>query len=932
MITAAPIASNPLTAEQRRIVEFGDGPLVVIAGAGTGKTKVIVERVKCLLDTHDDLLPEQILVLTYNVKAAKELQDRLDRAVGPAIRARMTVSNFHSFCHRILSESAGEAGMPPNPDVLDGIGQFLLIRDLRPELGLRYHLTDWTLAEMVRFINRAKDELVSPADFEAFVETERAVFEKRYGSYVDAAARLDTQGNLRGPREVRKAYADVRRGERAEERGAGATYNPASIESTADREARRAVLGTGGVQARARYAPEQLAQIDQLAASYVVDGAALEVMRLLELAAVYRAYQVELTARGALDFGEQIAAVSQLFKVRPNLLRRWQRQFRYILVDEFQDANIAQIELIELLGRTPDRPDNVMVVGDDDQSIYRFRGASFAAFSEFDRRFSKPPTHDPTAPPPGPPTRLRIEENFRSVGHVLTAANRLIERNETRFEPDKHLRTERERGEPVELITCAGPEDEAVVIVDAIRARVGGAGGPGAATAAPRWSDVAILYRKHKHREDIVARLRDEDIPYTVVGGLSLFATPEIRDLEQGLRAIADPHDDVALTRMMTAGPWRLDALEILRITRMARFDKRHLIEAVHEIVDKGEIKIDQVDEGGQPLTGAPSQTVDADATTRARLRRLLGVLDELQPKTWRDGPFTILERYLEMGGQVLDMIAVDTTDAHRIVTNIASFLRFASDWQQAHPNGTLAGFVDYLDAYQAAGGELPTSVELTEDVEGVRLMTLYQAKGLEFRHVFVPSLLEGEWPTREGWGGYFPTELLREPVPEGDMHTEEERRLLYVAMTRAQDRLTLTTQAGPAVTKGPSLFIGELLEGAGPELRHTNRAGTATNGAGEDGALEDPDVLELELDVAGAALDRSTTLIRRVMPLPSKRERRLALRLRATELIGLLEGGDRGGPGDPGRPRRGSRRSSRQSGTRRRSAPTRLGRGTWTR
>ena len=165
--------------------------------------------------------------------------------------------------------------------------------------------------------------------------------------------------------------------------------------------------------------------------------------------------------------------MTQLFKTRPNVLRRYQRQYRYILVDEFQDANVAQIELIELLGRAPDRPDNVMVVGDDDQSIYRFRGASFAAFAEFDARFARPPAHDPTSTPPGPPPRLRLEENFRSVGHVLTGANRLIEVNQLRFLPDKRLRTERPDGEPVEIHTCSGPDDEAVAIVDAIKALVG---------------------------------------------------------------------------------------------------------------------------------------------------------------------------------------------------------------------------------------------------------------------------------------------------------------------------------------------------------------------------------------------------------------------------------------------------------------------------
>ena len=232
------------------------------------------------------------------------------------------------------------------------------------------------------------------------------------------------------------------------------------------------------------------------------------------------------------------------------------------------------------------------------------------------------------------------------------------------------------------------------------------------------------------------------------------------------------------------------------------------------------------------------------------------------------------------MTGQVLNLVAVGTTDAQRVVANIASFMRFAADWQSAHPNGTLGDFVAYLDAYQAAGGELPTSVELTEDVTGVRLMTLYQAKGLEFPHVFVPSLLEGEWPTREGWSGYFPAELLREQTPGGDIHTEEERRLLYVAMTRARETLMLTTHGGPAAAKAASLFIGEILEGATDELRHINRT--------ESLAATEPDT-----DDGAAAPDSTLALLRKVMPMPSKRERRLVLRLRATELIGLLEGTD---------------------------------------
>src|SRR4029078_13688132 len=159
----------------------------------------------------------------------------------------------------------------------------------------------------------------------------------------------------------------------------------------------------------------------------------------------------------------------------------------------------------------------------------------------------------------------------------------------------------------------------------------------------------------------------------------------------------------------------------------------------------------------------------DISAALRAKLRQVRGVIDELNPLVYREGPHTILERLLERTGVVLDLIAADTVEAKRSVANIASFVRFAADWQRANPGGTLAGFAAYLDAYQSAGGELPTAVELAEDVDGVRLMTLYQAKGLEFPIVIVPQLVDGEWPTKEGLSGYFPKELLRAHSPGVD-------------------------------------------------------------------------------------------------------------------------------------------------------------------
>ena len=383
-ITAPGTIADDLTPEQRRIVEAGDGPVVVIAGAGTGKTRVIVERVRWLLEAkgapaapapfpdapignagvrvfppaaepaprHGNpfdgpLSPEQILVLTYNVKAAAELGQRLDQAVGPATRSRMSVSNFHSFCQRILTENASDAGLPERPDVLDGVGQLLLLKEIFPGLDLRYHGTSaWSLGGLVGFINRAKDELVGPDDFDAFVATEREVYQRDYGSFDAAEERLEQTGHLEPVRLVRSDYAKVRASSRADAAGLQArAVRPDQHERTAEREARRNVIGTGGLVGRNRLDEEQLARIDELADTYVRDGAALEVLRLAEIGRVFRAYEETIAERGLLDFGEQIALVARLFKTRPNVLRRWQRQYRHILVDEFQDANVAQIEL-----------------------------------------------------------------------------------------------------------------------------------------------------------------------------------------------------------------------------------------------------------------------------------------------------------------------------------------------------------------------------------------------------------------------------------------------------------------------------------------------------------------------------------------------------------------------------------------------------------
>jgi len=442
-----------LSQAQRTTVEWGEGPLMVLAGAGTGKTTVVVERVRHLLETDDSLTPENMLVLTYNVRAAGELMKRFEDVLGVERASRLWVHNFHSFGYRLLRAHRVEASVGRDADLLDGIGQRLLLRELKRHMrDFLYFDLSWnemtTFGGFADMISRAKDELVTPDAYAEFAAARRTAFAFRHGEGAYEAAVEDlrarrTGDELRRIRWVRSALVN-----HGDEAGG----------KLADREARRTADGEGRATYWSGLSEEQRARANELKPEYLRDAEALDVLRVEEEAQVYGLYQAELTARGQLDFGEQMSRAISLLQERPNLLLRYQRQFCHVLVDEFQDANMAQIQLLELVGRGPDKPDNVVVVGDDDQSIYRFRGASYAAFSRFEERFGTPPSWDPP------------------------------------------LESTREAGPVVEVIVGADAQDEADAIVGRIREAY-------EAMPEPRkWSDVAVLYRRHAHRVHIVDR------------------------------------------------------------------------------------------------------------------------------------------------------------------------------------------------------------------------------------------------------------------------------------------------------------------------------------------------------------------------------------------------------------------------------------------
>ena len=897
-----------LTPEQRAAVEWGDGPLMVLAGAGTGKTTVVVERVRHLLASSPALEPENILVLTYNVKAAAELMDRFEGALGLETASRLSVHNFHSFGNRVLTDHRADLGLAANADVLDQVGQRLLLRELRPAfVDFLYHAMSRDVNAAGRFadvISRAKDELVTPAEFEAFAQARREAFEITHGAgefekSIKTLRERDSLGSLWQVKVVRRELT---------------TNGREAADKIAGRESRRDVSGTGDALWWSQLTMEQERLAKGLMPTYVKDAEALEVQRLLEEARAYEVYQRALRERGLLDFGEQQLLAIELLTNRPNILRRYQAQFRHVLVDEFQDANMAQIMLLELIGRGPDKPDNVVVVGDDDQSIYRFRGASYAAFEQFARRFEEAPVWDPERVT-GRVERLPLVHNRRSTAHILSAASRLVGRNQRRLKKGS-LQPIKDDGRPVHIVHAADEHDEADVVVAWIKETFESLPQP------RRWSDVAVLYRKHRHRELIVDRLRKQDIPYVVVGGTGLFDVAEVRDVEAALRVAANPDDSAAFTRLLAAGPWRLDATETLRVTSAAAWDGRPIHQAAVDILREGVIPAAPASTDSSAATSvvapptlwmdadfdeAEAQTIkerrgreqraqqrreQLDARLRVKLERLLSLVDELVPRAQREGPFAVLEEFLVRTNMLHDLVAIETPDAQRTVLAIARFMRFVAQWQQAHPRDALTDFVGYLDIYQQVGGDLDADAQGRVHVDGVQLMTVYQAKGLEYEAVVVPRLVDGQFPDTRDEQKLLPVELLKQ-TPPSDFSIDEERRLLFVAMTRAKSRLLLTALQPAGSRIQPSRFVGELERGgAEAPVSSDDYVRVVPTDVTVEYRTSGPEA-EVEESAAGAAASAPDTTVQllKLMPVPLAHERRFALRRRAVEIMGMLEG-----------------------------------------
>jgi DNA helicase II / ATP-dependent DNA helicase PcrA len=648
---------------QKRAITHGEGPLLVIAGAGTGKTRVITERIRHLLEWDASLSGENILGLTFTDKAAGEMKSRVIKAVGERAKD-VTLKTFHAFCESLLKDVDSDHVM------LDKVDHWILLRRnlnrLQLERYRRLAEPGQFLSDFIEFFSRCQDELVSCGDYQRYAE--------------QLATKL---------------------------------------------QAERAQLDTDTLLEREE-----------------------TVAREREIARAYQASEELLREKKRSSFGSLITGAVELLERDAALRATLQNQYRYILVDEFQDTNIAQLRLLELLANDSR---NIFAVGDNDQAIYRFRGASFGSFKLFLERFAGWREGDDSTP-----FRVSLTENYRSTPNILRVASQVIGMNTTSADfPKKVLTTSRPEGEKIRVVELAEIEDEARWVAGEIE-RIHCAG--------RRWRDFAALYRAHNHRDALVRELSRRKIPF-VISRLSILEHPLVKDLIAYLRLIAKPYDDIAATRVLAAPAWRLTPPELVRLAERARKSRKKIYD---------ELQTKQASLPFEPSANELTELLEFLSAQRktVHFRTAAEILDEL-----------------------LEWLEIYPRISERDRAYVKRLPEFVKAWEPKSETRGLPEFVEYLEYFDQAGG----TISLEEDAPGdaVQLMTVHGAKGLEFSHVFVLRVNKNKFPQPERSHVFeFPARLMKEGAPEERFHYQEERRLYYVALTRAQDRLTITSVA----------------------------------------------------------------------------------------------------------------------------------------
>lgn len=687
---------------QRSAIEHVGGPLLVVAGAGTGKTSVLTHRVEFLV-REGHARTEEILALTYTNNAATEMKERLRRLLGGRT---VHASTFHDYCLDLLKRAGKDFGVLDEQDLWIYLRR--RIRDLHLEYFIRAANVGQFLKDLLKFVDRCHDELVTP---------------EKYAQYVERLERREVPI----PRVAKS----------------------------------KNVLDESEVLGRCR-----------------------------EISRVFATVEQWLREDNLGTFSHMITRAYELLRNDQNVLSQAQQRARFVLADEFQDANFAQIKILSLLAG---EGANVFAVGDPDQGIYRFRGASSAAFELFRRTF------------PGMKCVV-LEKNRRSTTPILRCAFALIDKNPPVFarmnaalaykriplqsarEQESQLTGTPMAGVPVSIIVLSSKDAEGPDLVTTLRQMH--------RKNRDKWSDFAVLYRSHFHRDEVVRELAEAEIPF-VIESMDVADSPEVRDLFACVYSLVSAGDDVSLFRVAALPRFHVNPEQLRQIMRVIARDSR--------------------DGAAIPLSSVLGQ-VEGGADVLAAIDRTRQQIRDRQAKARTALDFIVREFGLEISSPSLQ-----------------AALNWVAAWEYKKVNKAtvLEELADYLAYFREAGGVIP--LEARENENAVRLMTVHGAKGLEFRHIFILRANANSFPCpyKETLVA-FPPEL-RDPdsVTEDDdqmLHKQEERRLFYVAMTRARDSLRIYAREGRGkINKNPDGYTRELIENKAltPWLRTARTCGT---------------------------------------------------------------------------------------------------------
>ncbi|MBS6118158.1 MAG: DNA helicase PcrA [Clostridiales bacterium] len=611
---------DTLNPPQKEAVFHTEGPLLILAGAGSGKTRVLTHRIACLME-EKGVNPWNILAITFTNKAAQEMRERVDKLVGMGAES-IWVSTFHSACVRILRRHIDFLGFDNHFAIYDTEDQKTVIKEVCRRLNIDTKI--YKERALMAKISHAKDELISPEEMEL---------------------------------------------------NAGGDFNEKKI------------------------------------------------------ASVYKEYQATLRKNNALDFDDLIVKTVELFQNYPNVLEYYQERFQYIMVDEYQDTNTAQFKFVSLLAS---KYQNLCVVGDDDQSIYKFRGANIGNILGFEQAF------------PGAKV-IRLEQNYRSTGNILEAANRVIENNTER--KPKRLWTENGAGDKVHFRQFLNGFEEAEYVVGEItKARKNG---------DCDYKDCAVLYRTNAQSRLFEEKFLLANVPYKIVGGINFYARKEIKDLLCYLKTISNAKDDVAVRRILNVPKRGIGAATVSKVQDYAEYMQVSFYDALRVA--------EEIPSIGRSLS------------------KINGFVDFIQSLRSKEEVYTVrelLEEVIRLTGYVDELRAEGTDEAEARIENIDELISKAETYQETmeaqNEPATLSGFLEEI----ALVADID-SVDPNQDY--VLLMTLHSAKGLEFPKVFLTGMEDGIFP------GYM-------SISTGDpSDLEEERRLCYVGITRAMKELTLT-------------------------------------------------------------------------------------------------------------------------------------------